>query len=265
MSLSGVRSLLLDLDGCVWYGNELAPGAAAFVRDARAAGLRLGFLTNISSGAGAAVATKLTRLGIPAEPLDVFAPLDALAEHPLMRDHPPTYVLGTRQVAAAVARLTHETSDPNEATLVVLSRDAQLTYERLAEAVHVLHRGGKLLALNLDARVPVAAGRVVPGNGAIAAALTTASGVAAECVGKPAARFFVAAMERLGMEPATTIMVGDNLDSDIAGGNAAGLRTVHVGGDTFSAHPQPPTPTVSVMGLPDLALLLQLEAVEAQA
>ena len=259
MTLTGARSLLLDLDGCVWYGDELAPGAREFIAAARAAGLRIGFLTNISTGSSETLAAKLDRLGVPTPPEHVFMPISALHAHPYLATRPPTYVLGRPQVVSDVAAITHVTDDPEEAELVVLSRDPQLDYSRLADAAHVLNRGGRLLALNLDARVPVEGGRMLPGNGAIAAALTVATGVEAEVVGKPAPRFFTAAIEHFGMDPDTTAMVGDSLDSDILGGNAAGLPTVHVGGDKHSARTPPPVPTLSVPLLVDLAPIMGLD------
>lgn len=259
--LAGVRSLLLDLDGCVWFGDELAEGAAGFVAAARASGLRVGFLTNISSGSSARVAAKLTRLGIPTPPEDVQMPIDALALHPLMRPRPRTFVLGRTDVSEAVARLTDVTEDPDEAELLVLSRDPELGYRRLAQALQVLLRGGGFLALNLDMRVPMAGGRIVPGNGAIAAALSAASGVTPESVGKPAPFYFEVALERFGMQRESTVMVGDNLDSDVQGGRNAGLRTVQVGGSTFSALTPPPEPDLSLTGLPQLGELLGLAPV----
>ncbi len=259
--LRGVRSLLLDLDGCVWFGDVLAEGAAEFVAAARASGLNIGFLTNISSGTSAGVAAKLTRLGIPTPVDAVLMPLDALALHPLMAPRPTTYVLGRADVAEAVAAITRVTFDPDEAELLVISRDPDMGYRQLAEALHVLVRGGGFLALNLDARVPVEGGRIVPGNGAIAAALTAASGVEAQSVGKPAPFYFEVALERFGMEQGSTVMVGDNLDSDIKGGHDAGLRTVQVGGSPFSSLTPPPKADLSVRGLPELGRILGLERV----
>ena len=97
---------------------------------------------------------------------------------------------------------------------------------------------------------------MVPGNGAIAAALSAASGVVAESVGKPAAFFFDAALERFGFERRSTVMVGDTLDSDIAGGAASGLVTVQVGGSRFSALDPAPRPDHSLDALADLPDLL---------
>lgn len=252
----GVTGVMLDLDGCVWFGAELAPRAAEVVAELRSAGLGVGFLTNISSGTTARVAAKLTRLGIPTHEHDVLMPIEALATHPLLASKPLIYVLGRREVADAVSRFANVTDDEQRAELVLVSRDPELSYGDLAAAVHVLDRGGDLLALNLDMRVPVEGGRVVPGNGAIAAALTAATGVVAEPVGKPSTFFFDAALARFGFDRDATVMVGDTLDSDIAGGTASGLVTVHVGGSRFSSRVPLPEPDHAIPALAELPALL---------
>ena len=251
-----IAAVMLDLDGCVWFGPELAPRAAEVVAELRGAGLGVGFLTNISSGTASTIADKLTSLGIPARSEDVLMPIDVLAGHPLLATDPLVYVLGRDEVARAVAEVARTTKDEDVADLVVVGRDPDLHYPDLAAAAHVLDRGGRLLALNLDTRVPIEGGRVVPGNGAIAAALTAATGVVAESVGKPSRYFFDVALERFGFDRRTTLMVGDTLDSDIAGGAAAGLVTVQVGGSRFSARDPLPVPDYSLGGLADLPALL---------
>lgn len=96
----------------------------------------------------------------------------------------------------------------------------------------------------------------MPGTGAIAAFLTFATGVEPAAVGKPARFFFDAALERFGASRSTTLMAGDNLDSDIRGGRDAGLLTVQVGGDSFSVASPAPVPDHRVGSLSELAELL---------
>ncbi len=256
--LEDVDTVLLDLDGCVWFGEELAPGAAELISDLRAGGLRVGFLTNISHGRATDVAAKLRRLGVPAAETDVLMPIEALASHPRMLARPRTWVIGRGEVRAAVAEITPLSPTPEDAELLVLSRDPEMRYADLADALQVLVGGGALLALNVDLVVPVDGGRLLPGNGAIAAALTAASGVEAEVVGKPSAFYFQAALERFGARAARTLMVGDTLDSDIAGGAAAGMRTVQVGVSPPSRLDPPPVPDHVIEGLSQLRGLLPL-------
>lgn len=231
------KSFLLDLDGCVWFGDEPAPGAAALVADLRERGVGVGFLTNTSSSGAAALAEKLGRFGIPARAADVLTPLDVLAEHPAVRAGRRALVIGSDDVRAVLAahgaELVHLAERRPDA--VVVGKDEGLDYRRLVEATQALCDGAALVALNLDPNVPAAGGRTLPGVGAIVAALVTASGARAELVGKPSRTYFEHALKRFGMRPESTVMVGDRLDSDIAGGHRAGLRTVLVGGATGDA------------------------------
>lgn len=255
--LTGIETFFFDLDGCIWFGDELAAGAPELVSSLRNSGRRVAFVSNITSATTLDVAQKLERLGIPAAESDVLTPFAILRKHPLLAGSGKVFLLGNALMHRAVADLGVQlTGGPEEADVVVVSRDPELTYGQLAEAARALDAGAKLLALNLDARVPVEGGVYLPGNGAIVAALTTATGVEAEALGKPSRFFFEQALERFGAERQATAMVGDNLDSDIAGGNAAGLLTIHVGGALFSNEEVPPVPDYSVADLQELAELL---------
>jgi 4-nitrophenyl phosphatase len=253
--LDGVDTFFFDLDGCVWFGEQLADGARDLVGDLRASGRRVGFLTNTSNSLPEHVAAKLRRLGIPATLADVIMPIEALAVHPWLRTRPRVWFFGPPQLRRAVADLTTIAATPEEAELLVLGRDPDFTYADLTDALQVLTRGGGMLALNVDARLPVEGGRMLPGTGAIAAALSYASGVKPEVVGKPAPVFFEAAMRRFGTTPDRALIVGDTLDSDIAGGAGVGMRTVLVGEPAPSARDPAPVPDHRVSSLRELRVL----------
>lgn len=256
--LADVDTVYLDLDGCVWFGEQLADGAIGLVDALRASGRRVGFLTNTSNSDTAQIAAKLRRLGIVASVDDVIMPVEALAAHPWMRARPRVWFLGPPQLRRAVAELTPIAATPEEAELLVLGRDPAMTYADLADALQVLMRGSRLLALNVDPRLPVEGGRVLPGTGAIAAALTYASGVVPEVVGKPAPVFFEAALQRFGSSAERAVIIGDTLDADIAGGVAVGMRTVLVGGASSSSLDPAPVPDHHVGALRDVGGLFGL-------
>ena len=247
--LASIDTVFLDLDGCVYFGDELADGAVEVVEGLRSSGRRVVFLTNTSYMRAVTVAAKLRRLGIDAESDDIVLPVEVLGDHPALRDGPRVWYFGPDGVRDAVAEVAELAQRPEDADLVLLGRDTALTYDDLTDAMRVLVRGGRLLALNADPQVPIGGGRVVPGIGAIAAALTYASGVRAEVVGKPSATFFEAAMRRYGATAERSVMIGDTLDSDIAGGNGVGMRTVLLGYGSPSALEPPPVPDHHV---PDL-------------
>jgi HAD superfamily hydrolase (TIGR01450 family) len=256
-NLVAAETFFFDLDGCIWFGDELAPGAAELVAGLRQAGRRVCFVTNITGTTAALVAEKLSSMGIPAAEADVQTPFSILPLHRLVSERSPAFVLGNDIIRAAILDAGIAiTDDPAQAQLVIVSRDTALDYTDLAEASQALYGGAALLALNLDARVPIRSGVYMPGNGAIVAALTTATGVQAEAIGKPARFFFEQALLRFGAQRSSTVMIGDNLDSDIAGGTAAGLVTVQVGGDTFSQLENPPVPSFKVADLLELRHLL---------
>ena len=247
--LADVDTVLLDLDGCLWFGDQLAEGAAELVDALRASGRRVGFLTNTSNSRAVRVAAKLRRLGIAAETSDVVMPVEVLAEHPRLRDRPRVWFLGPEAVRQMIGELTPLAERPEDAELLVLARDTAMTYHDLADALHALQHCGAMLALNVDPRVPVEGGRMLPGTGAIAAALSYASGVRPEVVGKPARVFFETALRRFGATADRSVIVGDTLDSDIAGGAAVGMRTVLVGEASPSTLDPAPVPDHRAGGL----------------
>src|SRR5699024_5470654 len=100
---------------------------------------------------------------------------------------------------------------------------------------------------------------VLPGAGAIVAALTAAAGIEAHVVGKPSPHFFETAVRRFGASADRAVMVGDTLDSDIAGGVGAGMRTVHVGGNVMSLDVPPPRPDFAIERVAELRGLLGVE------
>lgn len=255
--LNQLETLFFDLDGCIWVGDALAPNAAHLVASLREAGKRVAFVSNVTSTTAVLVAERLTGLGIPATEADVMTPFTILPHHPLLQAGARVHLLGNETIRSAIAAWGLElTERPDEADVVVVSRDPSMTYGQLANACRAIYAGAKLIALNLDARVPVGPDDYVPGNGAIVAALTTATGVTAEAIGKPSPFFFEEALAYFGAERGSTAMVGDNLDSDIAGGVAAGLLTIQVGGDSFSQLREPPVPDHRVSDLFELERLL---------
>lgn len=256
-ALAAMETYFFDLDGCIWFGDDLALGAVELVQALRDRGRHVCFVSNVTGTTAELVAEKLTRLGIPTVEADVQTPFSILPLHPLVRTLQPAFVIGNQVIRDAIEDAGIAiTDDPERARLVIVSRDTDLTYLDLVNASRPLYAGAPLLALNLDARVPIADGVYVPGNGAIVAALTTATGARMEAIGKPAAFFFDQALQRFNAQRGSTVMIGDTIDSDIAGGAAAGLLTVHVGPNDHSLEACPAVPDIRVADLRELLRLL---------
>jgi HAD superfamily hydrolase (TIGR01450 family) len=249
-----IDTLFLDLDGCVWFGNRLAEGARETVACLRERGKRILFITNVSGATRSDTSAKLEALGIPATADDVQAPIELLPDHEYLADKDVMVLaLCSARVREAMEGLgINVTDDPERAAVVVVGRDPLMTYSQLAAATHALCSGARLLALNLDSRVPFEGGIIAPGAGAIVAALREATGAPVESVGKPSRFFFERALRTFGADPASTVMVGDTLDSDILGGRGVGMRTVLVGGSAYSRLGRPPTPDLELPSIADL-------------
>jgi len=227
--LRALRGFAFDLDGCIWAGPTLLPGAQALVAALRAAGRPVVFVTNSSRERAGAIAGKLTRLGIPTPPDGVLAALDLLGEA-IRRALGPTTVLplGTHEMHEVLARAGHTPVAMEEwprARAVAVGNDPAFDFARLRAASRAVAGGAAFFTVNLDPRLPVAPGEFDPGCGALAEAVAVAGGARPVVIGKPHRPIFDMAVERLGCAPADALMVGDNLATDIAGGRAAGFRT----------------------------------------
>ncbi len=231
--MNNFHTYLLDLDGVVYRGEQVLPGAREFVEWLDATGRQTLYLSNNSFATPDEVAAKLERLGMP-QPRGRVLTAGYAAARMVAERHPGgrVYVLGVpsvqRMVEEAGLRVIGDggaDEPPPDAILVGLDRT--LTYDRLRRALRAVLAGADFIAVNRDPRLPVEDG-FEPGTGAITAALEYASGKQAEIVGKPAPGIVREAMRLLGARPEQTLMVGDGLDLDIVAGHAAGVKTVLV-------------------------------------
>ncbi len=221
---------MFDLDGCVWSGNALNPGARDTLAALHRAGRGLGFISNNSRATGSDLRARLHALGVTMAE-HVLTPLEILGQ--IIRERwgaARVLVMGAAELAAAVAAAGHEIvamEDWRRATVVAVGNDFDLSYERLAAAARAVAAGAPLVTPNVDPRLPIEGGDFLPGCGAIVAAVSAAAGGAAPVVvGKPAPPLFLIALRRLGLAAERTAMVGDSVPSDIRGARGAGMRAV---------------------------------------
>lgn len=227
--LSALAGFVFDLDGCVWQGERLNPGAAETLRLLHEGGRGVAYLTNNSRATGADISAKLRRLGvIPAE--HALTPLEILGTVIAERFGPSrVLVIGSAELAGVVKAAGHTLVDVEawrDASVVAVGNDFELTYERLTAASRAAAAGAALVTPNIDPRLPLEDGDFLPGCGAVVAAVATAAGVAPLVVGKPEPPLFRIALRRLDLAPHQAAMVGDSAVSDVAGARAIGMRTV---------------------------------------
>jgi HAD superfamily hydrolase (TIGR01450 family) len=227
--LEDVRGFVFDLDGCIWNGNTLNPGAGEMLTRLVSTGRRIAFLTNNSRATAADILARLHALGVT-EAEHALTPLEIIGSVIAERFGPSrVLVIGAPELSAMIARAGHvlvDVKDHADATVVAVGNDFDLSYERLTVASRAAARTGRLVTPNIDPRLPVEGGDFLPGCGALVAAVAAASGVDPVVVGKPEAPLFRMALARLGLSPAEAAMVGDTVASDILGGRAVGMLTV---------------------------------------
>jgi glycerol-1-phosphatase len=223
--LASYDHVLLDLDGCVWIGDEVIPKAPEAVAQLRESGKSVAFLTNDPRRSPEDFVRKLWSLGMRAS-LEEIVTVGAAIQHLLATRASPSdvYVIGApaifRHVTEAGMRIVNDTDRAAEAQLVVIAGHDDFHFAELRDATQAVLAGAEMIAAGRDRTFPAEDG-LWPGTGAIVAALEYATDRTAQLVGKPDPQMFFTALDRL--EPGNTLVVGDRLDSDLAGAAAAGL------------------------------------------
>jgi len=220
---------LVDLDGVAYLGHEPIEHAADSLVAAQQDGLRLTFVTNNASREPEAVADQLTSLGIPATAGSVMTAAQACARY--LGDFVPpgskVLVVGGAGLRTAVAAAGYEivASADDEPAAVAQGYVPEIGWSDLAEAAYAVGRGAVHVASNLDLSLPTARG-IAPGNGSLVGAVVAATGVAPHSAGKPSPTMYTMAVERAGAR--RPLVVGDRLDTDLAGARGAGYVGLHV-------------------------------------
>lgn len=225
---------IFDLDGTLYLGAELLPGAAETVASIREAGARVAFLTNKPLETSAAYADKLTDLGIPASATEVVSSTDTLLRY-LERHARGARILPiTERLVSDMLRDHHFvivdplTDDPTSADVVVVSWDRDFDYAKLVAAFRAVRAGARIVATNPDPFCPTPDGDL-PDCAAILAAIEASTGARAEAiVGKPSAHMAEALLDRLALLPSETILVGDRLMTDVLMAREAGMASALV-------------------------------------
>jgi 4-nitrophenyl phosphatase len=201
-----------DLDGVIWRGESPIPGSASAVASLRAHGLRVAYLTNNSSATVGEYLDRLGAAGIHAEADDLVTSAQAAALLLSEQLEPGTEVLACAGagVVEALTSAGFAVVDAGPAAAVVVGWHRTFDFDRLARAADAVRGGARFVATNLDPTFPVPGG-LLPGAGAIAAAVATASGSEPEVAGKPCAPMVRIVRERYGDHG---VVVGDRPSTD---------------------------------------------------
>jgi HAD superfamily hydrolase (TIGR01457 family) len=223
------RGWLFDLDGTVYRGDALIPGADATIAALREAGRRVAFLSNKPLQTRADYARKLTRLGIPTHEEDVVNSSLVLARHLARLDAgAPLFVIGEPPLIAELRAHGFEVRQDHRVRWVVIAFDRTFDYAKLNTALQAVRHGARLIATNPDRTCPTEDGEI-PDCAGMTAAVEAVTGHTVEViVGKPSPIMLEVALDRLGVEARECVIVGDRIETDIVMGQRLGLATVLV-------------------------------------
>lgn len=215
------------MDGVMYRGSELIPGAKQFIDRLMREGIPFLFLTNNSQRTRRDVATKLVRMGVEVSERHVFTCAMATARFlAKQKPHGTAYVIGEGGLLQALHENGYAVVDKSP-DYVVVGEARTVTLEMLEHAVDLILGGAKLIGTNLDPNCPTQTG-TRPGCGATLAYLETATGKKAFTLGKPSPVMLRMARKELMLTTSQTIMIGDTMETDILGGVQMGYRTVLV-------------------------------------
>jgi 4-nitrophenyl phosphatase len=232
-----IRGLILDMDGVLWKDDTPIGDLRAVFDRIQARGIKVSLATNNATKTVEEYLDKLRGFGVILEAWQIVTSSLSLA-HVLAQKFPPPasankenrtiFLLGENGILTALRENGFTPiTDPEDKTTplaVVSSFDRMLTYQKLRRATLHIRAGAPLFATNSDRTFPTPEG-IIPGAGSILAALETATDVKATVIGKPAPFMLELAAQRMGLKKEEIMVVGDRLETDIAGGQAMGART----------------------------------------
>lgn len=253
LPLENVSALIIDMDGVVWRESMPIGDLPAIFGRIRSRGIRFAFATNNSTKSVGGFIETMRGFGVELEGWQIVTSSTATAEH-LAGQYPDrgvVYLIGEAGIQSALEQQGFcVITDPDDETTpvaVVSAFDRHCSYAKLRRATLLIRSGIPFYGTNPDKTFPSPEG-LVPGAGSIQAALIASTDVQPVVIGKPAPHLVRAALQRLGSNPAETLVIGDRLETDIAAGQAAGCRTALVlSGVTTRSQAEAWTPAVDLI------------------
>jgi 4-nitrophenyl phosphatase len=228
-----IKGLILDLDGVLWKDNSSIGDLPSIFDKIRVQGLKVVCATNNATSTVAEYTKKFNTFGVKIEPWQIVTSAMASA-HAFIKAFPKkgaVYIVGENGLISELRKngftTITEPSDDSPVVAVIAGMDRSLSYQKLQRATMHIRAGTPFFGTNPDATFPTPLG-LVPGAGSIIAAIEIASGVKPIIIGKPSPFMFELASEQMKLNKSEILIVGDRLETDIAGGQALGARTALV-------------------------------------
>lgn len=223
-----IRAFILDMDGVIWQGLQPIGDLPAIFHRIHQQGWKVLLATNNSTRTPQQYVERLASHGVRVEPWQVVNSVDVTIHYMAQQypDRGTVYVIGEEGITKALSEKGFCIGETN-VLAVIAGMDRQLSYDKLSRATLLVRSGVPFIGTNPDRTFPTPEG-LVPGTGSILAALEAATSVKPIIMGKPSPAIYQLALDRLGVMPVETLVVGDRLETDIAGAQAIGCRTAVV-------------------------------------
>jgi NagD protein len=219
------KGFLIDMDGVIYNGDTMIPGADKFIKALQDEGIPFLFMTNNSQRTPLDTVNKVAKMGINIKEENVYTSAIATAWFlSFMKPKGTAYVLGEGGLITSLLHQGYTMANSN-ADFVVVGEGRNFTLEMVNHAVDMILSGSKLIATNLDPS-PKRPGWTNLGIKAVVAMIEEATGKKAFSVGKPSPVMMRSARKYLGLEASETIVIGDTMDTDILGGVQLGYTTI---------------------------------------
>jgi 4-nitrophenyl phosphatase len=233
--MKNIKNLIIDMDGVLWLGDTPLPGLNNFIQTLEQANINFVFATNNAAKTPDQYLAKFQRFGITIKESQILTSAEATASYLSQKYAPATavFVVGGADIREGLTRrgfeilTVQEVLNGRRAQIVAVGFWREVSYDDFAAAAICIGIGAEFVGTNSDATFPSEWGNL-PGAGALIALLQTTTGVEPTIIGKPGPLLFQDAMKRLNGRKENTAMVGDRLNTDVAGGKAAGVQTILV-------------------------------------
>ncbi len=227
VGLQSKAGFISDMDGVIYHGNKLLPGAAEFLDWLEANDKEYIFLTNSSERSPRELQEKLGRMGLSVGEEHFYT--SALATASFLSSQAPggsAYVIGEAGLVGALYNHGFSMNDVNP-DYVVVGETSSYSYDKILHAIKLVRQGAKLIGTNPDLTGPIEGG-IAPATRALIAPIELSTGKEAYFVGKPNPLMMREAMKQLGTKPEDTVIIGDRMDTDIVAGIESEIETVLV-------------------------------------
>jgi 5'-nucleotidase len=228
--LSDKRVILFDLDGVFYKGKEDREkiGGTKVVEAIRRAGMRLYVLTNNSTDSVETIHRRLSEFQIPVKVEEILSSGLLTSEYLFKKYGKVRYFLvGEDGLDSEMKKYGHVRTKGHKAAFVVVGLDREVTYEKLDTAVRLVRGGSSLIATHSSRLYMYKTGPAIA-TGPIVKAIEYGSGKRATLIGKPSPLMFSIALHKAGCRKGDAVMVGDQVDTDVAGAARAGIDSILV-------------------------------------